>query len=73
MRTSGFEGSFLGNAERLADGDRLECKICWFVYDPALGDQVAQVPPGTPFTALPADWRCPECDSERDQFMVLRD
>ncbi|RCX32847.1 rubredoxin [Thioalbus denitrificans] len=73
MRTSGFEGSFLGNPERLADGDRLECKICWFVYDPALGDPVSQVPPGTPFSALPMSWRCPECDGERDQFMVLRD
>jgi rubredoxin len=73
MRTAGFEGSFLGNPERLADGDRLECKICWFVYDPALGDPVSQVPPGTPFSALPMGWRCPECDGERDQFMVLRD
>ncbi|MEI2624691.1 MAG: rubredoxin [Giesbergeria sp.] len=27
---------------------RLECKICWWVYDPAEGDPVWQIPPGTP-------------------------
>jgi len=73
MRAAGFEGSFLGDAARIADDDRLECKICWHVYDPAVGDPVAQIPPGTPFHALPADWTCPECDGARDQFMVLRD
>jgi hypothetical protein len=32
----GFEGSYLGNREVLRPGSRLECKICWWVYDPAL-------------------------------------
>ena len=32
---------------------RLECKVCWHVYDPAEGDPVWQIPPGTPFTDLP--------------------
>ena len=39
---------------------RLECKICWGVYDPALGDDVWQIPPGTPFAELPAHWTLPE-------------
>jgi len=68
-----FEGSFLGDATRIADDARMECKICWHVYDPAAGDPVWQIAPGTPFSALPEDWRCPECDGERQQFMVLRD
>ena len=68
-----FEGSFLGDATRIADDARMECKICWHVYDPGAGDPVWQIPPGTPFAALPHDWRCPECDGERQQFMVLRD
>jgi len=68
-----FEGSFLGDAARIAEDARLECKICWYVYDPAVGDPVWQVLPGTPFAALPAQWRCPECDGERQQFMVLQD
>jgi rubredoxin len=68
-----FEGSFLGDAARIADDTRLECKICWWVYDPAQGDPVWQVEPGTPFTQLPPHWKCPVCDGSREQFMVLAD
>ena len=68
-----FEGSFMGDASRIADDTRLECKICWYVYDPAQGDPVWQIPPGTPFVALPGHWKCPECDGPREQFMVLHD
>jgi rubredoxin len=68
-----FEGSYLGDATRLPPQARLECKICWWVYDPALGDEVWQIAPGTPFTALPAHWRCPQCDGAAEQFMVLGD
>ena len=32
---------------------RLECKVCWYVYDPAAGDPVWQVAPGTAFDDLP--------------------
>ena len=67
----GFEGSYLGDRARLPAGARLECKICWWVYDPAFGDPVWQVPAGTAFVDLPAHWRCPRCDGEADQFMVL--
>jgi rubredoxin len=52
---------------------RLECKICWAVYDPAPGDPVGQIPPGTPFADLPAHWSCPNCAGDRTQFMVLDD
>ena len=41
-----FEGSYLGDGAKIAPGTRLECKICWYVYDPALGDPVWQIPPG---------------------------
>lgn len=68
---SRFEGSFRGSAGTLDPATRLECKVCWHVYDPAEGCDVWQVPPGTPFTALPDHWRCPVCDGARDQFMVL--
>lgn len=68
-----FEGSYLGDDARIDPGTRLECKICWYVYDPVEGDTVWQIPPGTPFVELPAHWRCPVCDGEREQFMVLDD
>jgi rubredoxin len=58
---------------RIGDETRLECRICWYVYDPAEGDPVEQVLPGTPFAALPAWWRCPQCDAERDKFLPLDD
>lgn len=67
----GFEGSYMGDNARLAPTARLECKICWHVYDPAQGCDTWDVPPGTPFAVLPDHWRCPVCDGERTQFMVL--
>lgn len=67
----GFEGSYMGDASRIAPSTRLECKICWHVYDPAEGCEVWQVPPGTAFADLPDHWRCPVCDGDRTQFMVL--
>lgn len=66
-----FEGSYLGDAQRLTAQTRLECKICWYVYDPAQGDDVWQIPPGVAFAELPVHWKCPVCDGARDQFMVL--
>ena len=49
---TGFEGSYLGDRARVADDARLECKICWYVYDPAEGDPQWQIEPGTPFPRL---------------------
>lgn len=46
-----------------------ECGVCWYRYEPAAGDEVWQVEPGTPFEALPAHWRCPRCDSPKDRFL----
>ncbi|KIZ45022.1 MULTISPECIES: rubredoxin [Rhodopseudomonas] len=66
---SSFEN--FGVREDIADAARMECGICWTVYDPAQGDAVAQIPPGTPFTALPADWTCPNCDAVRGKFMMI--
>lgn len=66
-----FEGSYLGDNSRLGDDARLECGICWWVYDPVAGDPVWQILPGTPFSALPEHWRCPECDAPRHKFMVV--
>lgn len=62
-----FQGSVLD----VAPQDRLECGICWWVYDPAVGDDSRGIPPGVPFAELPADWCCPGCDAPRHKFMVL--
>ncbi|MCK9542439.1 MAG: rubredoxin [Novosphingobium sp.] len=41
---------------------------CGYVYRPEYGDPEGGIPPGTPFEALPADWCCPVCDSDKDHF-----
>ena len=66
-----FEGSYMGQDSRLADDSVLECGICWWVYDPAEGDPVWQIPAGTPFVRLPEHWTCPQCDAPRHKFMVV--
>jgi [NiFe] hydrogenase assembly HybE family chaperone len=70
---TGFEGSFLGAADKISPKATMECKICWTPYDPAEGDDTRQVEPGTPFTDLPHDWSCPNCSAPKEQFMVLED
>jgi rubredoxin len=66
---TGFEN--FGVRQDVADVARLECGICWTVYDPADGDDVAQIAPGTPFAALPEEWRCPNCDAPKSKFMAI--
>jgi len=68
-----FEGSYLGDAGKISPETKLECKICWHVYDPAAGDEVWQIPPGTSFADLPAHWTCPNCSGAKEQFMVVSD
>ena len=71
MSEAFLPGSYGGDPSKLTDSTRLECKICWYVYDPAEGDAIWQVPAGTPFAALPEYWSCPECDGRKHDFMVL--
>jgi rubredoxin len=52
------------------DAIRMECRICWHVYDPSAGDELRQVAPGTAFSDLSEDWRCPNCDAARELFLV---
>lgn len=53
------------------DDTRLECRICWHIYDPVEGDALAQVAPGTPFHELPPHWRCPQCDADAGGFLPI--
>lgn len=66
-----FEGSYGGDAARISAHAKLECNICWHIYDPAVGDTYWQVPPGTPFSELPEHWSCPNCDGSKSGFMVV--
>ncbi len=48
--------------------DRHECQACGYIYEPTKGDDKRQVPPGTPFSELAADWRCPVCGARTSRF-----
>ena len=48
-----------------------ECKVCWYVYDPSQGDDVAQIAAGTPFMQLPETWMCPECEGPKLGFLPV--
>jgi len=47
------------------------CGVCDFTYDEAKGDMGTiggTVGPGTAFSDLPSNWRCPTCRASKDQF-----
>ena len=44
------------------------CVNCGYVYDPANGDIMSNVPPGTAFEHLPEGWVCPICYAGKDAF-----
>lgn len=67
---TGFENFGRVEADPLL---RMECGVCWTVYDPAEGDPRGRAEPGTPFAALPDDWCCPTCDAPPSKFMRVGD
>jgi len=71
MNEAHLPGSFGGDSSKISSYSKLECKICWYVYDPELGDDYWQIPPGTAFSTLPEHWTCPECDGKKIDFMVI--
>lgn len=44
------------------------CTVCGYVYDPEVGDENADIPPGTAFTDLPDTWVCPLCGAGKGAF-----
>lgn len=59
--------------DRIDDDTKMQCRICWYVYDPDQGCPENQTPPGTPFKSLPAWWTCPECGNGKDVFLPYTD
>ncbi len=50
---------------------KYKCPTCDYIYDPALGDPEADIPPGTAFEDLPEDWVCPDCGEAKEEFEPL--
>lgn len=54
---------------RIHDDTNMQCKVCWYVYNPQEGCPENQTPPGTPFLELPEWWTCPGCGSDKNAFL----
>jgi GntR family transcriptional regulator/MocR family aminotransferase len=44
------------------------CGGCYFIYEPSAGIPDQSIAPGTPFAAIPANWRCPDCGTDKSTF-----
>jgi flavin reductase (DIM6/NTAB) family NADH-FMN oxidoreductase RutF/rubredoxin len=48
--------------------ERYKCSVCGYIYDPAAGDDIGGIAPGTPFEDLPENWVCPVCGAAKEEF-----
>lgn len=68
MSTDNTEGVESTEALDPKSLDRYECAACGYTYEPIKGDSTREIPGGTPFEELPADWRCPVCGARTSRF-----
>jgi GntR family transcriptional regulator / MocR family aminotransferase len=47
---------------------RFMCRGCYFVYEEASGLPQQAIRPGTAFADIPANWRCPDCGTDKTTF-----
>ena len=52
-------------------GPCMQCSVCQWIYDPAKGEPLQDVAPGTPWSDVPDNFLCPECSLGKDVFDVL--
>jgi rubredoxin len=48
--------------------EKYVCTACGYVYDTEVGDPDNNVPAGTKWEDVPADWVCPICGVGKDLF-----
>mgnify|MGYP000029404029 CR=1 FL=1 len=54
--------------------ERWRCPGCGYVYDSVRGDAHEGFAPGTPWSAIPEDFACPDCAvREKPDFVPDRD
>ena len=59
--------------DRVGAHTRMQCKVCWYVYNPDEGCPEEAIDPGTPFLDLPDDFVCPDCGHPKTAFLPLDD
>lgn len=56
--------------EKNETGEKYECGVCRYIYNPKTGNEKAGIMPGTEFEDLPDDWVCPVCGEGKDVFEI---
>ncbi len=51
-------------------GEKYECGVCKYIYNPKTGNEKAGISPGTNFEDLPDTWVCPVCGESKDVFEI---
>lgn len=51
-------------------GEKYECGVCKYIYNPKTGNEKAGIAPGTNFDDLPENWVCPVCGESKDVFEI---
>jgi rubredoxin len=46
------------------------CVVCGWIYDEAAGLPDEGIAPGTLWADVPDDWRCPECNVGKADFVL---
>ncbi|GAA3509706.1 hypothetical protein GCM10022393_23100 [Aquimarina addita] len=69
--TENYEGT--PSKKEITEIEVFQCAECQTIYDPSVGDVVAEIEAGTEFTDIPEDYQCPLCESPKDSFekMIL--
>ena len=49
-----------------------KCTVCDYIYDEEKGDLDGGIAPGTKFTDIPEDWKCPVCGVGKDMFETVK-
>ena len=53
------------------NGPRMQCSVCQWIYDPAIGEPMQDVQPGTAWCDVPDSFLCPECSLGKSVFDEL--
>lgn len=56
--------------EKDEKGEKYECGVCKYIYNPKTGNEKAGIPAGTNFEDLPDTWVCPVCGESKDVFEI---
>ena len=50
---------------------KFKCEVCDYVYDEDNGSPESGAKPGTKFSDLPDDWKCPVCGVGKEMFKKM--